>query len=350
MLIWQRPHSRVLAIVVLISLLSLSVVMRGVSAQQLNDRSILISTAVPSATATHSYQFTYFSTVLTGSVIFEYCQNSPVFNEICDPPPGLDVSAATLNGQSGNLGYSFDGADSTANKIVLSRPAVAAVAVASTYTFGNVTNPSTPGHSEFVRISTHANSDGSGPVIDNGGVAFYTVSPFTIGANVPTFLKLCVAIAVTPDCSSISGDQINLGTLTSNAPKAAQSQFAIGTNSLTGYITYVLGTTMTSGTDTITALSSPTPSFPGNGQFGINLRANSNPSVGDDPSGAGTGAVSGNYNTPNFFMFSSGDPIVSSSQPTEYNRLTVSYLVNVGQSQPSGVYASTFSYVAVANF
>src|SRR5205814_1908628 len=132
--------------------------------------------------------------------------------------------------------------------------------------------------------------------------------------------------------------------------RAGQSQFAVGTNSVSGYITYVLGTTMTSGNNTIKALSSPTPSFPGNSQFGINLRANTIPTVGEDPFAAGNGAVTSNYNTPNLFMYSSGDALVTSLTPSDFNRMTVSYLANVKPSQPAGIYSSTFTYLAVANF
>jgi hypothetical protein len=107
---------------------------------------------------------------------------------------------------------------------------------------------------------------------------------------------------------------------------------------------------MTSGNNTITALSSPTPSLPGISQFGINLRDNSSPQVGEEPAGPGTAAPAPDYNIPNFFTFRPGDTIASSSLSTEFNRLTVSYVANVSADQPVGVYSTTITYLAVAQF
>jgi len=333
-----------------VSLAILSLLINTTDALFLSDRSIQISTAIPSATATHIFQFTYGSTSPVGSVAFEYCENSPVFDYTCDAPAGLDVSSATLSTQSGNTGFNFDSINSTANKIVITRVPSASAAVASSYTFTNITNPSSPAQAEFVRISTHASADGSGAFIDNGAVAFATASAFNIGASVPPFLQLCVAITVAPNCSAMSGDRLNLGNLSTSKVKAGTSQFAVGTNSATGYIAYVLGTTMTSGNNAITALGSPTPSFPGNNQFGINLRNNSIPNVGADPFGSGSGAPTANYNTQNLYMFHSGDDIVVSNLPSNYNRMTVSYIVNINSSQSPGIYSTTFTYLTVANF
>jgi hypothetical protein len=318
-------------------------------AAQLTDRSIQISTAQPSVISNHTFWFTYVSTTTIGSVVFEYC-DSPVFDYPCNPPAGLNVSSAILTSQSGNSGFSFDGLNSTANKIVITRPPSAAAAIPSMYAFNNITNPSTNGMSIFVRISTHSSTDGSGPITDKGAVAFTTQSPFTIGADVPPFLQICVAVTVAVDCSQANGDRINLGNLSNNTTKFATSQFAIGTNSITGYIVFILGTTLTSGNNSIAALALPTNSIIGNSQFGINLRDNSIPDVGADPAGTGTGSPTASYNTPNLYKFTDGEAIATSSLPTNYNRMTVSYVVNVNKSQPPGIYSATFTYLASANF
>lgn len=318
-------------------------------ALQLTDRSLEVSTAVTSATATHIFQFTYASAVSTGSLAFEYC-DSPVFDYPCSAPAGIDVTGASISSQSGNTGFSVDGVDTTANRLVLTRTPAVAATVASQYVIANITNPSSAGQSVYVRITTYGSTDGSGSFIDNGAVAFATLTPLSLGASVPPFLQICVAITVAPDCSTASGDRINLGTLSSNSVKAGTTQFAVGTNSISGYTVFVEGTTMTSGNNVIAALAPPTPSFPGNNQFGINLRNNSNPNVGSDPFGAGSGTPTAGYNTPNLFKYASGDSIAQSTLPSDYNRMTVSYIVNVDSSQPPGVYASTFTYLAIATF
>jgi|SRR5579862_2876730 len=320
------------------------------SAAILFQRSVVISTAVPSAVAVDSFQFNVPTASVLGSIVFQYCSNSPSFYQACIAPVGLDVSAASLTSQFGNTGFSIDAADTTANQIVLTRPAAAGLITTSGYVFDNVTNPSAASPSTFVKISTYSSTDGSGSYNDTGAVAFAIQNIFSVGAYVPPFLQLCVAIIVAPDCSTMSGDSIDLGTLSSQHANAGQSQFATATNDPTGYIVYALGNTMTSGNNTISALSLPTPSFPGTAQFGINLRANLLPPIGQDPVGLGTAAPTANYNIPNKFMFLSGDSIASSDLTTNYNRMTVSYLVNVPASQPAGVYATTLTYVATVQF
>ena len=112
----------------------------------------------------------------------------------------------------------------------------------------------------------------------------------------------------------------------------------------------VYGTTLTSGNNIINANSTLAPSKPGSQQFGINLRANSNPSVGADPIGPGLGQPIGSYNIPNYFLFNSQDVIAESSNPDNFRLYTVSYLVNVDSSQPPGIYVSTLTYVGSGTF
>jgi hypothetical protein len=293
--------------------------------------------------------FTYATAASVGSLAFEYC-DSPVFDYSCAAPNGLDVTSAGLDGQSGNTGFSIDSLNTTANRLVLTRPAVITATVASQYDFSNITNPSTAGQTVYVRIATYTSIDGSGAYTDNGAVAFAMNAPFSIGAAVPPFLQLCAGVTVTSNCSSASGDRINLGNLSTGSTKAGTSQFAGGTNAVSGYTVFIQGTTMTSGNNTIKALSTQTPSFPGNNQFGINLRDNSVPNVGANTSGPGSASPMANYNTANLYKYLNGEAIARSTLPSDYNRMTVSYVININDSQPPGVYASTFTYLATATF
>jgi len=336
---------------VFICLILLGIIVKApVSADTLTQRSITVSLATPSVVTSHNFQFTIPSTANIGSIVFEYCSNSPLFVFACTAPAGLNVSSANLVSQSGNGGFSLDNADTTANKLVISRPSAAGAMVASGYLFDNITNPSSIGQTTYVRISTYASLDGSGSYSDNGAVAFATQSIFNVDAYVPPFLRLCVGIIVAPDCSSFSGDSIDLGELSSTQARAGQSQFATATNDPSGYVIFALGTTMTSGNNIIASLPGPAPSFPGTGQFGINLRANLIPAIGQDPIGVGTGTPAANYNIPNRFTYNDGDTIASSTLNSDYNRMTVSYVVNIPSKQAPGIYATTITYVATVSF
>jgi hypothetical protein len=316
----------------------------------LSNRSVTLSTATPSAVASHAFQMTLGSTAAIGSIVFEYCANSPLFTVSCSAPAGLSLSAASLAQQTGNTGFIIDNIDSTASRLVISRPLAAAAAVPSSYTFSNVVNPPGVNQTTYVRISTYASTQGTGSFIDNGSVAFSTVTNFAVGAFVPPFLKLCVGVTVAGDCSQTAGDSLDLGILSAQATRSATSQFAASTNDDTGCAVYLLGTTMTSGNNIIPGAGSQLANRPGTGEFGINLRQNSNPAVGADPSGVGTSVPAAGYDSPDSFSFVPGSQIANSPLSTDYNRMTVSYIANVSSGQPPGVYSTTLTYLASAQF
>jgi hypothetical protein len=282
-------HRLLLVLVVCLILATIFINGGKTSAVTMFNRSVNISTATPSAVATHSFKFDVPTSSTIGSILFEYCSNSPSFFGSCSPPAGLDLSAATLATQTGNTGFSIDNADSTASTIVLSRPASAGTITPSSYIFDNITNPSAAG-------------------------------------------------------------SIDLGNLSSSQANFSQSQFATATNDPNGYIIFADGTTMTSGNNTVPSLGSPAASFPGTGQFGINLRANLIPAVGQDPVGLGTAAPTANYDIPNRFLFVPGDSITTANLPSNYNRMTVSYIVNIPANQAPGIYTTTVTYIATVQF
>lgn len=345
----SKYKNRFLLLIVLLLAVTMAISNTAkVSASILFNRDVTISSAQASATVSDTFSFDIPDSSTLGSIVFEYCANSPSFYKSCDPPVGLDVRGASLASQSGNTGFSIGGGG--ANKIILSRAPSAGTITRNTYVFNSVVNPSAASPSVFVRISTYPTIDGTGPYTDAGGVGFAIQDNFNVDAFVPPFLQLCVGITVSPDCGSISGDYIDLGILSSTHANYGQSQFATATNDTNGYVIYAMGDTMTSGNNIIQSLGLPTPSFPGTPQFGMNLRANLLPAVGQDPVGLGTAAPTPNYDQPNRFTFVPGDSIVSATSNTNYNRMTVSYLVNITSKQPPGVYGTTITYVATVQF
>jgi hypothetical protein len=346
----SRLVSRLLLVVVVFVFICLGL-SRPASATTITDRSITLGIYTPSAVTSQDFKFTLPTTNNVGSMVFQYCSDTPSFySATCAAPVGLDVSAAVITSQTGNSGFAIDNADTVANRLVLTRPAAAGNLLPNEYLFNNTTSPSTAGQTVYVKISTYVSTDGSGPTIDTGAVAFAVQNIFNVDAFVPPFLQMCVGVTVAPDCSSIVGDSVDLGILSSTAANKGQSQYAVATNDISGYVVFALGTTMTSGNNLIASLGAPAASFPGTGQFGINLRANLIPAVGQDPVGLGTGTPSANYNIPNRFVYNDGDSISSSPLPSNYNRMTVSYLVNIPKSQAPGIYSTTITYVATVQF
>lgn len=319
------------------------------SAADLLSRQIEISDSTVNAIVTNTFSFTLQTAASLGSIEFEYCTNSPQVGDVCTAPAGLSLSSATLTGQTGETGFSIH-ASSTVNRLILTRiPSPNLSSQPVTYQFSNITNPSTPNETTYVRISTFASNDASGTRTDSGGVAFATTNRLSVQGFVPPYLTFCVGITVSLDCTAAAGDFISLGELSKTSPNYSTSQFAGATNDPGGYSVFLNGTTMSSGTNIINPLGSPQPSSPGSSQFGINLVANSNPGVGQNPAGAGTLAPQGGYSNTNQFKFVN-ETIASSPLPTNPNILTVSYLVNVPTGQTPGIYAATLTYIATAAF
>jgi hypothetical protein len=316
------------------------------SADRLNNRSLRLGSVVPSATTTHEFNFTYSGTNSVGSIVFQYCMD-PIPGDPCTAPTGLDVSGVNLTSQSGETNFTLYSA--TANQIVLTRPTAPAAATASDYLFSNAVNPSVKG-TFFVRISTYASNDGSGTALDYGSVASSINTAISISTEVPQILKFCVGVTIGSDCSSAQGDFIQLGDLTPDGTASGSSQFWVGTNAPGGFSVVTSGTTMTSGNNVIPPLAQPTESAAGNAQFGINLRANSNPSIGADPTGPGAAQPAPNYNNPNQYTYEPGGAVVQDANNTNDRKFTVSYIVNVSPDQPPGVYSTTVTYVCSATF
>src|SRR4051812_6350082 len=68
-------------------------------------RSIFLSSNHPSVVASHDFKFDTPTASVVGSIVFEYCSDSPSFYSSCTPPSGLDVTGATLGSQTGNVGF-----------------------------------------------------------------------------------------------------------------------------------------------------------------------------------------------------------------------------------------------------
>jgi hypothetical protein len=319
---------------------------QSVSAAQLSQRSLTLGATAAGATTTHEFAFTYASGTTIGSVAFTYC-TSPLAQIVCDAPAGLDVSAATLQTQAGETGFVIQ--SQSANQIILSR-APSTATLASVYKFASAVNPTGAPGSFYVRITTYASLDGTDPETDFGAVVSATTQGVSIRSEVPPILNFCVGQSIPGDCSTADGNVVDLGVLRSSSASSSTSQLMAATNAEFGLAITANGTTMTSGNNIIPALNAPTQSAPGNAQFGLNLRANSVPPVGQNPSGAGIANPAAQYNIPNRFVFHPGDVIATSPDATDTRKFTVSYLANVSPSQPPGVYTATLTYICTASF
>jgi hypothetical protein len=356
-----------LAVVYLIAIISVSV-----SAAPLTSRSLTLQAGTsdggskPGGNVNHFFGFTTATTGNIGSVKFLYCT---VAVGSCVTPSGLDTTSATMGSQSGATGFTLVNTTNGAPYITRTAASVSS-STALAFQLLGVINPTTTNYTFFVRISTYASTDTTGSSTDTGTVAASTATQVNLTGTMPESLIFCTGATVgsnsgIPDCSTATGGNISFNQLFAPTDTAtATSQMAASTNASFGYSVSVNGATLTSGSNTITAMSSATTGVHGTGQFGMNLKANttstSTPAIGSEvaPAANGTnykGQSKTGYNTVDTFKFVTGDTIAASDNggtpgPTDAQIFTASYIVNVAGSQPAGTYTTTLTYICTPTF
>jgi hypothetical protein len=322
----------------------------SVSAQQLQIRSITISDNQAGHTGvTYNTKFFIPTAGTLGSIEILFCSNSPLEDDTCDAPAGFDISGAAIAVQTGQSGFSVAGT-STANDLILTRPPGGNGIGMVGYTLTGVKNPDASG-ALFARIFTRANSSGTGAYTDFGGLALSILGLVNISLEVPPYLIFCIGENITgTDCTTATEPFSDLGDLGTGVTRAAQHQMLVATNAQNGYSLWASGATMSSGNNIITPMTAPGPSIKGTSQFGMNMVANSNPAIGENPQGGGIGTVASNFAQPNRFYFHSGERMAGADTSDAFRKYTVSYIANVSANQPGGVYSTTLTYTALANF
>ena len=344
---FKKPLLKVVRILPLVVLLVWLVLPSSISeAQKPIVRSLLIGDTTPAVVTDYTISWQYAAPFTVGSMRFEFCDTAYI-DDPCGNPGG-SFAAATLAAELGETGFSV--LNQSANHVLVSRPPALTTNTSVVYTFSNVTNPGGLPTSFFVRILIYPSSDGTGPYNNAGSVMSATTTPIVINTEVPPELVFCVGLVVDVNCSSFSGNWIDYGDLTPVVTDFGTSMFGVVTNASGGYVVTANGIAMTSGSNVITAINPPNTSFIGTSQFGMNLRANTVPAVGQDPGGTGTSVIGTGYDTPDIFKFVSGDIVALSPAPTFFNMFTVSYIVNVSPAQPGGIYNTTITYVCTAAF
>lgn len=214
------------------------------------------------------------------------------------------------------------------------------------------------------------NSDlGGGGLIQSNSVHYKTMDSTgdnfasSLGNDSSSTNYQVAAGSVTPKDPTLSIAILN-GTASFNqlfsptTTATATAQFSVEDYTSYGYVVQIVGNTPTNGSHSIPAMNNgsggPTVSSPGFEQFGINLVANTSPSVGTNPNYGQFGAITAkpepNYNTANNFLYSSGDSIAYSPKSSGQITYTLSYMVNVSDLTPGGQYTSNQSIICTGTY
>jgi hypothetical protein len=348
----QRARKAVLVIPIL-GLIALPFVdALPASAAPITGRAITLSNSAGAATGV-TYTLTTAAlptSTPVRSVKVQFCTALPG----CSAPSGFSsAGSGTLPSQPTGLGAAsaWSASTASANELRITHASnVTAPSGAVSITWNGVVNPTANDTTFYGIITTYSDAAYTTP-IDTGSVALSTASQIQVALSVYETLTFCAGTSITgQNCGTISGSTVNLGTGSTTATQSGTSVLAASTNAGSGYSITVNGATLTSGANTITALSSGGTSSVGTKQFGLNLVSNTTPSVGSAVSGTGTASAAANYNTSNTFRFATGEIIASVAGPSNANAFTISYIANIDGLTPPGSYTSNLTYIATANF
>jgi hypothetical protein len=358
-------------IVLTVALTLTSLIPLATQAAQPDPRSLTLANTAPAAVTTYTFSFKPATSGNIGAIKFQLC-DSPLEAIACantgsSAGESFTSNSASIQSQAGISGFTPGTGTPPApgaNTFWITNGTPQNVASSSTVTvtLQNVLNPSA-GNSEFYgRITTYSDSTGSSEV-DYGAVGVSTSNQIVVSGTMPESLVFCVGTSGT-NCTNIAGSTVNLGTFSPATTNTGTSLMSASTNAGSGYVITITGTTLTSGSNTISAMGTQTANSSGcavscavttgTSQFGTDVRANNiasaGGSFGSDVSGTGTALGVGGYDTANTFRFLNGDIVASASGVTNSNLFTNSYVVDVAGSQAAGLYSATFTYICTATF
>ncbi|GAC1502401.1 MAG: hypothetical protein NVS1B10_07140 [Candidatus Saccharimonadales bacterium] len=341
------------------------------SAAQITSRSLTLQAGAsdagskPGGVVNHQFAYTVPTTGNVGSIKFLYCTTA---SGTCTTPTGLVTTAATMGTQTGATGFTINNSTNGAPYITRTAASITS-GTALVHQLLGVTNPTTTNQTFFVRISTYVAIDTTGSAVDTGTVTASTATQIVLTGTMPESLVFCTGGTIgttsgVPDCTTATSGSIAFNQLFSPTSTATtSSQMAASTNAGTGYSITINGVTLTSGSNTVTAMGAAAAGVRGTSQFGVNLKLNtsatSTPVVGSEvaPIANGTnyrGQAAANYNTVDNFKFVTGDSVANSANGgaggTDAQIFTTSYIVNVPGSQPAGTYTSTITYICTPTF
>ncbi len=250
------------------------------------------------------------------------------------PPTGTDIKVA----QSGQVITIFlgDTASITAGHCISIEIGANATFAATGST--QITNPSAAQTASFVINTSNGDSGTLGiPIVATGG------DQISVTANVDPVIVFAITDSTIGFGSlTASGARWATGDLLGSGSAVSAHDITASTNASSGYTIYVLGSTLTSGGDTIDAIGgSATASSPGTEQFGIKVSAS-----------GGSGTAIAPYASANYAYnaTTSQDDIATSSVPSLTTTYSITYIANISATTQPGSYGTTLTYTVTGLF
>ncbi len=155
---------------------------------------------------------------------------------------------------------------------------------------------------------------------------------------------------------TVTDASADFGYFSPSTPATATATFEVVNYTSYGYAVQIIGDPPTFNGNSIAPLTSNAVSAPGSEQFGLNLVANTSPSVGANPDNGtapddfGYGEAAPNYDTADSFRYVEGESVALAPKSSGKTVYTISYLVNVGSRTAAGQYTTQQSVVVTGTY
>lgn len=230
----------------------------------------------------------------------------------------------------------------------------------------------------FLFAQTHSSNSyqvneatfGSGGSIDTNSASYNargSIGDMAVGDSSSTSYA-AVAGSISPDqeylAITINTGTVDLGTLSTSSTGIGEASFSVNSYINGSYAVKTMSQSLKNGTAYLAPMTAGGASSQGTEQFGINLVANTAPTNGSFPTGAGVnpahqpnssyanGIAASGYDTVNNYKYNAGDTIASSGSGRAWGQtnFVISYIANISAITPGGLFTSVHDLVVVPSF
>lgn len=353
------------------------------SAAQVTERSVALSSSSAGASDV-TYTASFKAAAEAGAFVIDFCGNSPVVGQECEPAEGFDVSSVSST-TSG-----FTDVTPIADNTVVVAGAMASEATV-TVALKGIANPTADGalYARIVTYDTKQNAlnytsqDLQVGVVDMGGVAIAIAKTIGFSGDVLESLTFCVAkVAITANCAN-AGDPENapslrLGQSVGNMVALVPGQLSegsiytqISTNAIGGAVIRLKSNAIGCGgliregapqgaCDIGPALSGGINPATDEAKFGVKTEAATD--TGDEPEGVLQPAAGSVYNNSTFALnyapgdvtgvtSAFGDPFLDTAgAPVNNKNMRLTFGATASNTTPAGAYFVDMNMIAVGKF
>lgn len=376
---------RVVYIVAAIAMLLATFIPALVSAAQVTERSVQLSSSSVTASGV-SYKVNFKSVQTAGAFVVDFCSNTPLVSEACTAPGGLNVGTPA----SSTSGFTAVGKlTNNANNAVRVTGSIAANTAYSVDITG-LTNPSATGplYARIITFDTAGNAnsydststgvtEGAGGVRDTGSVALYITPSVAVSGAVLESMTFCVsAAAPTANCGGISSPVLKLGeenggviALSPGVISTGDIFTQISTNADGGAVVSLKSSALNCGgllragsTDCdITPALDDGINATTDAKFGVLAAADTDP-TGGSSNGTFRTVVGSNYNASTYALnyvagnatgvtSTYGDPFLDTNDaPINNKNMKLTFGASVQNNTPAGLYSADLSMIATGKF